>query len=143
MVQWPDLPKEAMDDPFCPPAEPVQVECIHCGMRYTSDQIVWIKSGDQGFWRCPVEGCDGAGFGFDIFPVDDPIISGRDEDNDFGLTDDEESELDEDDDLQDDDDDDEGSDLGGGDGGLTDDDGGDDLPGRPRDGADDGRDVPF
>ena len=28
------------------------------------------KDGPHGFWCCPTPGCDGKGFGFDIFPTD-------------------------------------------------------------------------
>lgn len=68
---WSDLPAEAREDPFRPPAEPCRVRCLHCGQEYSSSEIVWRRSGDRGFWRCPVEDCGGAGFGFDIFPVDE------------------------------------------------------------------------
>lgn len=70
VVAWSDLPKGAVDDPFCPPEQPCQVRCLHCGQEYSSDRIIWRPEGDQGFWCCPVEGCGGMGFGFDIFPVD-------------------------------------------------------------------------
>jgi hypothetical protein len=64
------LPPDARDDPFRPPCEACQVECIHCGQRYSSDEIVWHSGKDgKGFWCCPIEGCDGAGFGFDIWPL--------------------------------------------------------------------------
>ena len=29
-----------------------------------------IESDSPGFWCCPTPGCDGKGFGFDIFPID-------------------------------------------------------------------------
>ncbi len=70
MIRWLDLPKEAMEDVFKPPKEPCQVECIHCGNVYSSSEIVWVESGDGGFWRCPIGDCGGAGFGFDIYPID-------------------------------------------------------------------------
>lgn len=62
-------------DCFKPPAAPVEVECLHCGMRYTSDLIEWrvetAPDGDlHGFWCCPTPGCGGCGFGFDILPTD-------------------------------------------------------------------------
>ena len=64
------LPPEALRDSFRPPDEPVRVECIHCGHEYSSDEIVWRRYPDgKGFWCCPIEGCDGKGFTFDIFPV--------------------------------------------------------------------------
>ena len=75
------LPPEADDDPFKPPPEAVKVECIHCGNQYSSDQIVWRASPDgKGFWVCPIEGCDGAGFGFDILPLDSGFFDPDDED---------------------------------------------------------------
>jgi hypothetical protein len=70
MIRWLDLPKEAMEDCFKPPKDPCEVECIHCGNVYSSSEIVWVRSGERGFWRCPVEDCGGAGFGFDIYPTD-------------------------------------------------------------------------
>ena len=71
MIMESALPPEAMDDPFKPPAEPVTVCCLHCGQEYSSDLIVWrIGPTGQGFWCCGTEGCDGAGFSFDIFPLD-------------------------------------------------------------------------
>ena len=66
------LPPEALEDCFRPPDEAVQVECIHCGNEYSSDAIVWrsVPGKDiKGFWCCPIPGCDGVGFQFDIFPV--------------------------------------------------------------------------
>jgi len=59
------LSREASDDPFGPPEEPLQVQCLHCGGEYCSSEIVWR----DGFWCCPTPGCDGVGFTFDIFPV--------------------------------------------------------------------------
>jgi hypothetical protein len=63
------------NDPFGPPTIPTIVHCIHCNEEYDSYRIVWrvetCSDGKQhGFWCCPIEGCDGRGFGFDIFPVD-------------------------------------------------------------------------
>jgi hypothetical protein len=61
-------------DCFKPPPGCVVVECLHCGEEYDSYRIEWrvfdSDKGPQGFWCCPIEGCDGVGFGFDIFPVD-------------------------------------------------------------------------
>ena len=62
-------------DPFRPPAIPTLVHCIHCNEEYDSYLIEWRESTGadgrtHGFWCCPIPGCDGAGFGFDIFPVD-------------------------------------------------------------------------
>jgi hypothetical protein len=52
-------------DPFGPPAECVEVECLHCGRRYRSDDLVER----DGLWCCPTVHCGGAGFGFDVQPV--------------------------------------------------------------------------
>jgi len=70
MIMW-GLPKEALEDCFRPPSEPCLVRCLHCGQEYSSDEIVWREEGaDGGFWCCPVEGCDGKGYTFDIHPID-------------------------------------------------------------------------
>jgi hypothetical protein len=64
------------DDPMGPPATPVEVECIHCGEIYMSDQIRWQPDPNGpggGWWVCPIEGCDGAGFCFDIYPTDPKV----------------------------------------------------------------------
>jgi hypothetical protein len=63
------------NDPFAPPAISTEVHCIHCGEEYDSYRIEWRIERDadgaaHGFWCCPIEDCDGKGFGFDIFPVD-------------------------------------------------------------------------
>ncbi|HEY4235087.1 MAG TPA: hypothetical protein VGM76_16770 [Lacipirellulaceae bacterium] len=63
------------NDPFGPPAVSTVVHCIHCGEEYDSYKIEWRIERDadgteHGFWCCPIPGCDGMGFGFDIFPVD-------------------------------------------------------------------------
>lgn len=76
------------DDPFAPPAEPVLAHCQHCGQEYMTSEIRYERRGDRGdgarggdgeageergFWVCPTPGCAGAGFGFDIFPIDGEI----------------------------------------------------------------------
>jgi len=64
------------DDPMGPPRMPVEVYCIHCGNVYMSDRIQWqpdSESFDGGTWVCPIDGCDGAGFCFDIYPTDPDI----------------------------------------------------------------------
>lgn len=66
---------ESQADPFAPPEISTEVCCIHCGETYDSWQIEWRVEADQegkerGFWCCPVAGCDGVGFGFDILPTD-------------------------------------------------------------------------
>lgn len=69
-------------DPFRPPAIPTEVCCLHCGREYESYLIQWQEERDErgrvhGFWCCPTPGCDGKGFGFDIFPTD-PEYCGED-----------------------------------------------------------------
>ena len=69
-------------DPYRPPAIPTEVCCLHCGQEYESYLIHWQEEVDErgevhGFWCCPTTGCDGRGFGFDIFPTDPEY---RDED---------------------------------------------------------------
>jgi hypothetical protein len=82
-------------DPFKPPPGSVLVHCIHCGEEYESYRIEWRvydePDGRHGFWCCPIEECDGKGFGFDIFPID------REEAARFGIEiwDDEDGEDDE------------------------------------------------
>ena len=68
-------PLDADADPFGPPAIPTLVGCLHCGEEYESYRIEWRVLRDSegrphGFWCCPIPGCDGKGFGCDIFPVD-------------------------------------------------------------------------
>lgn len=71
------LPPEALDDPFGPPKENKPVTCLHCGEVYDSYRIEWREfpdgEGKQGFWCCPIEDCDGRGYGIDIYPVDGQI----------------------------------------------------------------------
>ena len=79
------LPPEALEDCFRPPPEACMVECIHCGNEYSSDEIVWRSETDldiKGFWCCPVPGCDGKGFQFDIFPLDTEWEDDEDYDED-------------------------------------------------------------
>ena len=54
------------------------VRCLHCGQEYLSSQIVWR----DGFWSCPVEGCGGAGYQFDIHPLDSSLWGGDEEEDD-------------------------------------------------------------
>ena len=75
-------PLDADADPFRPPVLSTLVHCLHCGEEYDSYRIEWRIETDyrgqpHGFWCCPIENCDGRGFGFDIFPVDPEY---RDED---------------------------------------------------------------
>jgi len=77
------------NDPFAPPDEAVEVECIHCGETYMSDKMLWRPDRDDpdlgGDWCCPTSGCDGVGFGFDVHPVgtfgDEPWDGDDDEDD--------------------------------------------------------------
>jgi hypothetical protein len=62
-------------DPFRPPAVPTEVSCLHCGQTYDSSRIEWrVETAEdgslRGFWCCPISGCGGVGFGFDILPTD-------------------------------------------------------------------------
>jgi len=75
---------------------------LHCGEEFDSYIIEWRVSTDKGgatmgFWCCPTPGCDGKGFGFDIFPLDPDYLdengdrmwsSDRDEDEDSDEDDD-------------------------------------------------------
>lgn len=67
-------PTDPSHDPFAPPKTPCEVQCVHCGESYESWHIEWRADPTDkllgGTWCCPTPGCDGVGFGFDIFPVD-------------------------------------------------------------------------
>jgi len=88
-------PLDPESDIFKPSAISTLVGCLHCGEEYDSYRIEWRVLSDRdgrphGFWCCPIENCDGRGFGFDIFPVDPEY---RDENGDkMWVQDDEESE---------------------------------------------------
>jgi hypothetical protein len=93
------------NDPFGPPAISTLVHCIHCGEEYDSYKIEWRIERDSdgqphGFWCCPEEGCDGKGFGFDIFPVDPEY---RDENGELMWFGDDDEDFDDDDDEDDED----------------------------------------
>jgi hypothetical protein len=69
------MPDDPDTDPFAPPEISTEVCCIHCGETYDSWQIEWrvetcSDGKEHGFWCCPIPGCDGKGFGFDILPTD-------------------------------------------------------------------------
>ena len=72
------MPYDPLDrdgDPCRPPAIPTEVFCLHCRQQYESYLIEWrvfaLADGtSHGFWCCPMPGCDGKGFGCDIFPTD-------------------------------------------------------------------------
>ena len=70
-----DDPRDSDSDPFGPPAISTLVGCLHCGEEYDSYRIEWriertVSGQTHGFWCCPIAGCDGKGFGFDILPCD-------------------------------------------------------------------------
>jgi len=65
----PDLPPDAMHDPFGPPSPPRLVRCLHCDQTYMSSLMQWR----DGCWSCGTPGCGGAGYHFDIFDADDPF----------------------------------------------------------------------
>jgi hypothetical protein len=69
----PGEPAPGADDPMAPPAEPVLVHGAHCNQEYMSSEIRYESRGEGGFWVCRTPGCSGAGFGFDIFPIDGAI----------------------------------------------------------------------
>ena len=84
-------------DPYRPPAIPTEVCCLHCGQEYESYLIQWREETDDrghlhGFWCCPTPGCDGKGFGFDIFPTDPEYRGADGEPMWFTVDDDEEDE---------------------------------------------------
>ena len=59
-----------------PPKVSVEVYCLHCQCVYMSDEIRWKPDPNGpggGWWVCPVDGCDGAGFTIDIFPTDPEV----------------------------------------------------------------------
>jgi hypothetical protein len=94
-------PLDAQADPFRPPEIPTLVSCLHCGEEYDSYLIEWRVLTDadgrpHGFWCCPIDGCDGKGFGFDIFPVDPEFQDER-----GGWFDDDEDDIDDEDDEDD------------------------------------------
>ena len=85
-------PMDPESDLFRPPAISTLVGCLHGGREYDSYRIEWrVETDSNGrphcFWCCPIESCDGRGFGFDIFPVDPDY---RDENGDKMWTDDDE-----------------------------------------------------
>lgn len=95
---------EPGSDPFGPPLVPTLVGCLHCQQEYDSYLIEWrverrVDGQPWGFWACPIEGCGGAGFGVDIFPVDPNY---RDEHGGWVHDDEDDDDEDEDDDEDDD-----------------------------------------
>lgn len=71
----PDPADESGRDAMAPPEEPCQCSCLHCERVFMSDQM-WFQrvigdpSGFKGYWMCPTPNCGGAGFAFDVFPID-------------------------------------------------------------------------
>ena len=59
------------DDCFGPPEKPVECFCLHCGHIYMSDLLLAVNVDGTVHYACPVKGCDGMGYKFDIFPVND------------------------------------------------------------------------
>jgi hypothetical protein len=62
-------------DPVCPPKKNCVVVCLHCREQYDSYRIHWVEEPPvegkrRSFWCCPIDGCDGKGFRFDIHPID-------------------------------------------------------------------------
>ena len=53
-----------------PPNIPVMVRCIHCGAVYRSDEMKYEKRRGIALWWCKDPGCEGAGFGVDIHPIE-------------------------------------------------------------------------
>lgn len=96
-------PTDKDADCFKPPADPVEVGCLHCGQVFMSDQMTYRIGEDSegkpmGFWCCPDPLCSGRGFGFDLLPTDPNY---RDENGGWVHLDDEEDEFDEWDDEDD------------------------------------------
>jgi hypothetical protein len=58
-------------DPSRPPTLPTLVKCHRCGQEYESSRIEERLDGDadRPQWCCPIVGCNGRGFGFNILPV--------------------------------------------------------------------------
>jgi len=59
--------KPDFEDPFAPNIESNDlVHCLHCNAEYPEKEIKWAN----GFWCCKnYPSCNGAGKGWDIFPV--------------------------------------------------------------------------
>ena len=58
------------DDPFAPPQSPVIVRCLYCRSTYSSSEMrceVRACAPGEAFWYCKNAGCEGAGYGYDIF----------------------------------------------------------------------------
>jgi hypothetical protein len=73
--EWDANDARRQNDQFAPPMVACECFCLHCRRTFMSDAIWFqkIKGGRDafdGFWMCPTSNCGGAGFTFDIFPVD-------------------------------------------------------------------------
>lgn len=65
--------KNPYSDSFAPPKnKKIKVKCIHCDDEYLSNKMVFEKRpwSNSYFWYCKNKECDGAGYKFDIFPVE-------------------------------------------------------------------------
>jgi hypothetical protein len=88
-------PPDNRDDCFGPPEKPVECFCLHCGHIYMSDLLLAVNVDGTTHYACPVKGCDGMGYKFDIFPVND-----EDDENGGWIDCDEDEEFDEADALE-------------------------------------------
>lgn len=105
-------PLDPAADCFRPPVLSTLVGCLHCGEVYESYLIEWRieRDGDGrqfGSWCCPISGCVGRGFGFDIFPIDQDWTDENGErmwdDDDDDYDDDDDDDYDDESDQDDDD----------------------------------------
>lgn len=73
--ECPEASDDSSRDSMAPPRVPCECSCLHCGRVFMSD-LMWFQrvigdpSGFDGYWMCPTPNCGGAGFAFDIFPID-------------------------------------------------------------------------
>ena len=72
-------PDDERSDGMQPPSIPTEVFCLHCQQEYSSYLIEWRiemnhRGEPHGFWGCPIPGCDGRGFGMDIWPIDPDYV---------------------------------------------------------------------
>lgn len=70
LLSDPDDPHGDYTDTFAPdPDSTREMECLHCGARFEESEVTYEQRFGDYYWWCPTEGCDGAGVGFDIHPV--------------------------------------------------------------------------